>query len=99
MADRLYDEPAIVFTVRQLLEEMGRDFNKRMDELAGKLDDRVTVAVFRALRSDLDATLLRIAKLEATVSEGKGAWWAFVRVAVILWALATTALSVYLGVR
>lgn len=55
-SDRMPDEPVIVFTVRQLLNDLREDFNRRFDEVVRKLDDRVTIGAFRALSSELEAT-------------------------------------------
>jgi hypothetical protein len=100
---REYDEPVIVFTVRSLLKAQRDEINATLKEISAKLDDRVTLAVFRAMRSDLDAAVNRLVQLETKVTEGKaegrGAWWMLVRIVIVLWALASSALSVYLGVR
>jgi predicted nucleic acid-binding Zn-ribbon protein len=62
-----YREPVIVMAVRELIRDLRDDMNKRLDTIDLKLDDRVTVGVFRALRSDLDATVARIVEAEKEI--------------------------------
>jgi hypothetical protein len=49
------DEPVVSYTVKQLLADIRDQLNQRLDEISAKLDDRVTVGVFRALQSEQDA--------------------------------------------
>jgi len=62
-----YREPVIVMAVRELIRDLRDDMNTRLDKIDVKLDDRVTVGVFRALRSDLDATVQRIVETEREI--------------------------------
>ena len=62
-----YREPVIVMAVRELIRDLRDDMNVRLDKIEVKLDDRVTVGVFRALRSDLDAALARIIEVEREI--------------------------------
>jgi tryptophan 2,3-dioxygenase len=64
-----YREPVIVMAVRELIKDLRDDMNKRLDGIETKLDDRVTVGVFHALRSDLDAALRRIIDTEADIAK------------------------------
>jgi hypothetical protein len=64
-----YKEPVIVMAVRELIKDLRDDMNKRLDTIDHKLDDRVTVGVFNALRSDLDAVIRRLQGAEAEIDE------------------------------
>lgn len=64
-----YKEPVIVMAVRELIKDLRDDMNTRLDKIETKLDDRVTIGVFRALRSDLDAALQRIVEAEREIDE------------------------------
>jgi uncharacterized membrane protein YccC len=64
-----FDEPRIVYTVRDLLREQRDEINAALREISDKLDDRVTVAVFRALRSDLDAAIRRLSDAEGEIGQ------------------------------
>jgi hypothetical protein len=57
-------QAVVVYEVRDLLEEFRKEIIKRLDDLSGKLDDRATVGMFRALQSDLAAAFTRIESLE-----------------------------------
>jgi hypothetical protein len=59
------DEPVIVFTVRSLIREMRDDFTQRFDALAAKLDDRVSLGMFRAAQSENEALHRQVGELHA----------------------------------
>ncbi len=64
MGSHLPEEPVIVVKVRDLLDQLRNELNRRLDEINTKLDDRATVGMLRALQSDLAAALTRIGVLE-----------------------------------
>lgn len=64
MSQPLPEEPMILVRVRDLIEGLDKKVTAGFDEIRKKLDDRVTLGVFSALRADLDAALRRIDALE-----------------------------------
>lgn len=71
MTDRNHDEPAIVYTVRELFAELRAEVSKRFDDLSRQLDEKVSVGAFRALASELDATQRRMGDMEDEVDDLK----------------------------
>ena len=62
-------EPIISFTVKQLLARLETKLDDGLAAINAKLDDRVTIGVFRALQSELDATLRRVIGTENDIAE------------------------------
>ena len=74
-------EPRVSYTVREMFQRI----ETRLDELAERLDDRVTVEVFRGLGKDVLALALRISDLEAWKKEREASETARRKYATGLW--------------
>lgn len=74
-------EPRVTYAVRELLDRI----DNKLDELTRKLDDRVTLEVFRGLGKDLQVLAARVGILEDAEQDRATAEHAREKYATGLW--------------